>query len=374
MNVFFQLSTQRNSSLKKFAGLCLLAMLLTGCPDSPVSGICNDGSCGEGLQDYELNNGMQVTVYTPPGYDQSKAYPLLILNDGETVFPSDGSSMSVIFNTLIEEGITEPFLAVAIYSGLSRNNWYIPYEDEWVTNNWGRYEPEADLYANQIFEQVIPSLQLQYNIDEEEVGILGYSLGGLVSTWMGLKYPEQIKYSASLSGSFWVGDYAIFDDVDGTYDNGQKFWFDIGTKEWNYYVPLYNELEEAGVEPGTRNFYYEVPGGAHQQSDWLERIPYPLTLFFGIDEAEPENMDVVLECIPSQSTAGLFFRRMNPIITLTNGVKYSLAHTADYTLQSGNVELGTEGSFINDPEVTSEVKVEYNTFSEIVEIPAGFCP
>jgi predicted alpha/beta superfamily hydrolase len=374
MNASFRLIKNKKSSIKRMLGLCFLAVILTGCPDSPVSGICDNGSCNGNLQDYQLNNGMQITVYTPPGYDQSKEYPLLILNDGETVFPPDPSSMAIIFNTLIEEDITEPFLAVAIYSGLSRNNWYIPYEDDWVTNNWGKYEPEAELYANQIFEQVIPSLQLEYNINEEEVGIMGYSLGGLVSTWMGLTYPDQIKYSASLSGSFWVADYAIFDEVDEAYDNGQKFWFDIGTKEWNYYVPLYAALEEAGVEPGIRSFYYEVPDGRHVQSDWLERIPYPLMLFFGTEEPEPERMEVILECIPSQSTSGLFFRRMNPIITLSNGVKYSLAHTATYTLQSGDVQLGVEGSFINNPDIISKVLVEYETFSETVSIPKGFCP
>ncbi|MAL18797.1 MAG: hypothetical protein CL670_07135 [Balneola sp.] len=374
MKLFLNSIYSKNSALKNLLGLCFLAVFISGCPDSPVSDICNNESCRGSLQDYQLNNGMQVTVYTPSDYDESKAYPLLILNDGETVFPPNPSSMAVIFNTLIDEGITEPFLAVAIYSGSQRNNWYIPYEDEWVTNNWGAYEPQADLYAEQIFEQVIPSLQMEYNIDENEVGILGYSLGGLVSTWMGLKYPDKIKYSASLSGSFWVADYAIFDDVDGDYSNGQKFWFDIGTREWNYYVPLYAELEDAGVEPGIRNLYYEVPGGSHQQVDWLERIPFPLTLFFGTQEPEQESMDVVLECIPSQSTAGLFFRRMNPIITLSNGVKYSLAQTASYTLQSGEVQLGIEGSFRNNPDMEAEVLVEYESFSDTVSIPKGFCP
>ncbi|WP_428235009.1 hypothetical protein [Gracilimonas sp.] len=192
---------------------------------------------------------------------------------------------------------------------------------------------------------------------------------------MGLKFPDKVKYSAGLSGSLWVADYSIFSEVEGSYDSEQKFWFDIGTNEWNYYVPLYTELDQHGVKPGENSFYYEVPNAAHVPSDWLQRIHLPLLAFFSPKtNPVPESLEVVIECIPSQSTPGRHFRRLNPIITLTNEVKYSLAHTASYSVLSGDAELGSEGSFRNNPQTEIEILVEYDSLSEAADIPVGWCP
>ncbi len=343
------------------------------CSENPSSPNCDNKVCEERIIYHELNNGMHVQVYTPPDYDKNKTYPLLLINDGETAFANDAYNLALKLDQLIESGLIEPIIAVAIHSSGNRNNWYIPYEDPWITNNWGPYEPQAEKYAEEIFNHVIPSLKLEYKFDEDEIGILGTSLGGLISTWLGLTYPDKIKYSASLSGSFWIADYKIFEEVRDSYNNEQKFWFDIGTGEWNYYVPLFQELELAGVTPGKHSFYYEVPEGTHTIADWLKRIHYPLILFFGSDTYEPKSMEIILECIPSQSDPRRKFKRMNPLITLTNNVTYSLAQTASYTFQSGEIELGSEGSFQNNPDVESEVLVEFEIFSKVVTIPKEYC-
>ena len=318
---------------------------------------------------------MVIDVYVPNNYSPDLSYPLLLLNDGEQMFGSSSWNMDQILQRLISDGEIKPVIAAAIYSQGQRNNWYIPYEDRWITLNWGPYKPSASNYAQDIFDTVIPFLNENFAIDTAEVGILGASLGGLVSTWMGLKYPEKIKYSAGLSGSLWVADYSIFNEVEGPYNSGQKFWFDIGTNEWNYYVPLYSELDRKGVEPGANSFYYEVPDGKHLTIDWIQRVHLPLKLFFGTDEdPEPKTLEVVLECIPSQSSPGTYFRRFNPIVTLSNEVTFSLAHAAEYTLINGDVELGSEGSFRNNPAVESEVLIEYKDLSEVVTLPKGYCP
>lgn len=317
---------------------------------------------------------MVIDVFIPENYTPDSTYSLLLLNDGENMFGDFSWNMDQILQNLISSGDIRPVIAVAIHSRGKRNNWYIPYNDPWITSNWGPYKPKALNYAQDIFTEVIPFIDEKFSIDTTEVGILGASLGGLISTWMGLNFPEKIKYSAGLSGSLWVADYSIFSEVDGPYNSGQKFWFDIGTNEWNYYIPLYAELDRSGLMPGVQNFYYEVPNGAHFIEDWIQRIDLPLKVFFSTDKnPEPVSLEVVLECIPSQSSPGKYFRRMNPIITLSNQVKYSLAHTASYTLLSGDAELGSEGSFINNPDSEIEILVEYKTFSKTVEIPVGWC-
>lgn len=323
---------------------------------------------------YQLANGMTIDVFIPADYDENKTYPLLILNDGEQMFGNGSWSLDLKLNELIRNGDIEPIIAVAIYSNGSRNNWYIPYEDSWITQNWGAYSPQAHQYASDVINVVLPFVEELFPYNKDRVGILGASLGGLVSTWMGLKYPDTITYSASLSGSFWVADYRIFTEVSESYRADNRFWFDIGTAEWNYYVPLYSSLDQAGVKPGLQNFYYEVPDAQHTPIDWMNRIHHPLKIFFGhSDFNEIEAMEVVLECIPSQSVPGRKFRRLNPIVTLSSGVKYSLAHTATYSVLDGEAELGSEGSFRNNPETIVKILIQYQSLSQQVVIPIGWC-
>lgn len=356
--------------------ISVLILIITSisCSSNPSSGTVGVEQIDNDKDDViTLHNGLTFEVLLPPNYDTSETYPVLLLNDGENVFGSNFWNLDGLITTMIEENKIEPIITVAIHTNGNRNNWYLPYSDPWVTQNWGPYTPKAEEYTTLIFKGLIPYLAKEYSIEANNIGIMGYSLGGLISTWMGLKYPEKIKYSASLSGSFWVADYKIFEEVRKEYAEDQMFWFDIGTSEWNYYVPLYKNLQGASVNPGERSFYYEVPNGAHIPSDWKKRIHFPLILFFGTTEIVPYSMDVVLECIPSKADPRKKYRRMNPVITLTNDVKYSLAHTATYSMLTGDVQIGSEGSFINDPEVESKILVSFKGFSEQVIIPKGWC-
>lgn len=355
---------------------------LIACLGSPTDQDCTSSaaSCGSvvpnSVTQYVIATNRIIEVYTPPNYDPGTDYPVLLLNDGESMFGNSSWELNKVLDDLITKQKIEPIIAVAVYVHSNRNNWYIPYDDSWINSNWGPYVPKAEEYANYIFDQVLPFVEENYKVNTERIGIMGASLGGLISTWMGIKYPDQIKYSAGLSGSLWVDNYAIFDEVTAPFENGQKFWFDIGgvTGEWNYYVPLFRALDDVGATPGIQSFYYEDPEGRHAAYYWLRRIHNPLIAFYGMEEnPRPVSMEVELECINSSSTPGLKFRRMNPMVTLSNELKYSLAHTATYTLLSETGELGTEGSFENDPNYPMKVMVAFEDFFVEVNIPVGFC-
>ncbi len=321
-----------------------------------------------------LNNGMIIDLFLPEGYSSNKKYPLLLINDGEQIFQENGWNLEKILRDLIDKNKISPIIVAAVHSNGNRNNWYIPYKDNWITKNWGNYSPQSEYYANELIQKVIPELTKRYSVEQNEIGILGASLGGLVSTWLGLNYPEIIKYSASLSGSFWVADYKIVTDINSEYPPDNKFWFDIGTGEWNYYVPFYKALNDSGLVAGKQSFYYEVPDGQHTISDWSNRIENPLKLFFGTHEnTKVVSMNVIPECISSQSTPGKKFRRLNPVLKLSNEVRYSLAHNATYILINGSAEIGKEGSFFNDPDTEVKIRVNYQQFSEDITIPKGWC-
>lgn len=352
----------------------LLILINGGCANLDDTSNITSIPAPDGIERIVLENGMTIDVYTPEGYSSQNSYPLLILNDGEHMFGVTGWNVQKLVQDMIDENTIVPIIVAAIHSNGKRNNWYVPYEDAWISQNWGAYSPQAEFYANAVINGVIPEISKAYSVEQSEIGIMGASLGGLISTWMGIHYPETIKYSAGLSGSLWVGDYEIFEEVNQGYGSENKFWFDIGTSEWNYYVPLYRALVDSGLIAGEQSFYYEVPDGRHTDRDWLNRIDMPLKTFFGTEEeAEPESMETILECIPSQSTPGRKFRRMNPVITMSNGVKFSLAQNATYELKSGETQLGSEGSLLNNPDLESEIVITYKQFSDTVTIPVNWC-
>lgn len=346
-----------------FSFLSVFTLLLSACSEQSTS---DDGTSPPlvGLDPsftvhtFKIYDDLTVDVYTPTAPHPSDAYPIIYFNDGD-VFKSTISSLTSY--RFEGEGAIEPFIMVGVYSGGNRTNWYTPYNDGWITENWGPYAPSARFYTERFIAEIIPLVEAGYSIDPQRRAIFGFSLGGLHAAWATINYPETFSFSASLSPSFWVGDYAIFEEPSS--QTSGTFYFDIGTKEWNNYVPLIGSLENEGLKYGKNIFYYEVPNGLHSEADWAARLHIPLGLFLNGPPTEVKQYDVVVECIPSQSMAGVTFQRINPIVTFTNGIRYSLSTSASYQIVSGAGEVLADGQF--DVQAGAmEVEISLGAWSE----------
>ncbi len=276
--------------------------------------------------------GLNLSIYLPPEYHENGAYPVVYFNDGQTLFGAKEQSWALqeILDKLIRKKQIQPVIVVGIHSGSNRTSGYVPYRDEWIQKNWGDYSPYAKQYTEKLIELVIPHIDSVYATipDKSSRSVMGASLGGLQATWAVLHYPEHFSMAGAFSPSYWVADYKIFEDAKKA-KSDQKFYFDIGTAEWNYYVPMISALN---LIYGEHVFYYEVPGGRHIQADWATRVHNALLIFFGTFKDESYSWDVEIEVIKSQSQANVFYQRLNPIIRYKNGLTYSLSLTANYEL------------------------------------------
>ncbi len=308
------------------------------------------------VENYRLDNKLTIDVYTPPEYDGDQL-PILYFNDGD--------NFRSVFEYLTYE-YPEPFIMVGIHAGSARNDRYIPYDDPWITQNWGGYTPSADVYSQQIIFDVIPFVEEKYAADTSRRAIFGISLGGLHATWIALKYPEYFEFVGAISPSYWVDNYAVIKESTKDLTRSNHFYFDIGTREWNYYVPFIGRLESASLNYGRHIFYYEVLGGFHQSADWARRIDIPLKLWLN-DGPTGRNVvyDLQVECIASQVTPGLYFQRLNPTVTYDDGVTYSLTTEVQYEIIEGEGEV-EEGVFRVDSPNGMRVKVSYSSWSEEV--------
>jgi predicted alpha/beta superfamily hydrolase len=238
-----------------------------------------------------LNNERDVIVYLPPRYKRAKKtrYPVLYLHDGQNLF--DGATSFIpgrewrvdeTAQRLINAGLIAPLIIVGIYNtGHDRVDEYAPTQDERVQKGG-----QADLYGRMLVEELKPFVDAHYRTlpDRENTGIGGSSLGGLVSLYLGLRYPHVFSKLAVLSPSAWWDRRMIIRYVQLLeWKPPIRIWLDIGTAEGdavNALPPLRDALIEKGWELDSDLKYVEAPDAVHDENAWAERVEPILRFLF----------------------------------------------------------------------------------------------
>ncbi len=310
-------------------------------------------------------NGRNLQVYLPPSYQSSdKRYPVVYMHDGELWQIDD------LLNDLIAKGKIGEIIFVRIFSTNQRTSDYLPYQDDYVRQDWGQYTPNAKNFSDFVVQKIIPYIDGKYRTIQDRKGraVMGVSFGGLLAMWMGCNYSDYFSMVGAMSPSFWVADMQIFKDVAAQPKKDLKIWFDLGTLEWNYYIPLSDVLAQKGYAYGADFLYYEVPNGRHIPQDWIARIAYPLIFFQGKASTAITEFTVELEVIKSV-TRPVYFLRLNPVLELDNGLKYSLAQFADYELLNpSDGVVNYDGSFRFNSNKDLHVNVTYQNLSNELTI------
>ena len=175
---------------------------------------------------------------------------------------------------MIAEGLITPLLIVGIYNtGKARINEYTPSKAPKLGG--GR----ANSYGKFLVQEVMPFVQGQYRTAPEPstTGIGGSSLGGLLSLYLGLKFPKVFGKVAALSPSVWWDQREIVRTVAATTVRSRpNVWLDVGTKEGARTVPDVEQFRDVLLKKGWRlgeDLHYErVEGGEHNEAAWSQRI------------------------------------------------------------------------------------------------------
>ena len=116
-------------------------------------------------------------------------------------------------------------------------------------------------------------------------------MGGLVSLYLALKYPNVFGRAAVVSPSVWFANKQIVHYVEALRKKpGLRIWVDIGTREGR--TPeeaqstvddvrlLQRTLVEKGWKTGKDLNYFEAQGAEHNEAAWAERVESILTFLF----------------------------------------------------------------------------------------------
>lgn len=294
------------------------------------------------IDDLSLN-GRKVSVYIPAGLKKNTKYPVLLFTDGQHCFGKGFNSLGldILTDSLIKHRLMDPVIIIGIHSDQNRLNEYIPYLDSSIFNDFGYYQPRSIELIEFIKNELLPLIRSKYPANDT-TGIAGFSFGGLLASWAALHYPGIFSFSAAFSPSMWVSDYKIFREA-SLADSSQVYYLDIGTAEWNYYLPF---VKQSNLVPGKRVYYYEVKDAAHSIFHVGQRVHNALLIFNGKNSNTGTHWEVQTEVIESRSNPGKFYLRLNPVVELKNGLRYSLFYQVKFTVDNpGTGMVNEDGSF-----------------------------
>lgn len=297
------------------------------------------------ISTHTISEGYELSIYVPNNYSKSKNYPVVYFNDGNWLFHSNqGLALKSILDSLISNDIIDPMLIVGVDQNTDRKNRFIPYYDSWITSNMGAYQPQAELYTRKLCDLIIPYIEHHYAVDSHQRALFGFSFGGLHALWAGMN-TDCFTMVAGFSPSLWTADYRLINEHEKKGSEKLKLvWFDIGTREWNYFVPYIETLVDFGIEKDYI-FYYEEVNGLHTMQSWKGRLGYPLQIFSGRYKNKIESIQLIKECIPSQSTANKVYQRLNAVGEDVSGVQITLAKKAKYEIINGDGTIMDDGRY-----------------------------
>lgn len=191
----------------------------------------------------QLNRKRTIRMYFPPNYSSGKRFPVIYMQDGQNLF-DDVTSFSGEWK--VDEILDSLYkyngfscIVVGIYNGeKNRINEYSPWLNDSL-NAGG----DGDKYASFIVKNLKPFIDDHYRTlsDRENTAIMGSSMGGLISLYMALEYPEVFGKAGFFSPSLWFSPKAFELIQNYKQKKFQRFYLLSGAKEGE--KTIYNTLK-----------------------------------------------------------------------------------------------------------------------------------
>ncbi|HYO57210.1 alpha/beta hydrolase [Archangium sp.] len=236
----------------------------------------------------QFGNSRTLTLYLPPSYLENplKRYPVLYAHDGQNLFNASTAyggvewRMDETANSLIGTGSMDEVIIVGIDNGgANRIYEYTPCCDPQYGGGG------ADKYERFILDTVKPYIDQNYRTltTKGNTALIGSSLGGLVSFYIGRRNPAAFGKLAALSSSFWWNNQALPREVEtSTTKVAVNFYIDAGTSSdgLTETTRMRDALVADGYVQGKDLYYYVAQGAGHNESAWAARLHIPLTYLF----------------------------------------------------------------------------------------------
>ncbi|MBR5255967.1 MAG: esterase [Bacteroidales bacterium] len=220
----------------------------------------------------------RLTVYTPAGYETSKAkYPVLYVLHGiggdEDAWVTQGRATQILDN-LIARGEAKPMIVVFTNGNISE-------EAAPLENSTGYTRPTMSLPQTMegtfetAFPEIVKFIDSRYRTiaKKQSRAICGLSMGGFHTLNISLNYPDMFNYSGMFSAAIGVTDpsispmYQDFDAKLATYFAKKPALLWIGIGKTDFLIQSNNEFRAKLDAAGYPYKYMETEGG-HIWRNW----------------------------------------------------------------------------------------------------------
>ena len=224
-----------------------------------------------------LRGERDLYAYVPPSHGSGKRFPLLVMHDGLNLFDEPISNNG-------EWQVDETMEALA-GEGLEAVVVGVPHGPDRSSEYEGRKGSAA--YLRYLVETVIPLARDSFDVDtrREATGLVGSSLGGVISLHGLYAERETFGLAGVLSPAFWVNGGRLFDVVANDDPPAARIYMDVGTNESDddetrrAYAGDFERmralLEQRGFGDGTLLTVLD-DGGVHHETAWARRLPAAL--------------------------------------------------------------------------------------------------
>ncbi|WP_281299265.1 alpha/beta hydrolase [Flavobacterium limnophilum] len=219
----------------------------------------------------QLQCEKKIWIYLPKNYDSTqKKYPVIYMHDAQNLFDA---KTSFVGEWNVDEKLDSLNAQVIVIGIEHGNNKRI---DELTPYKNAKYGGgNADNYLEFIVKTLKPEIDKKYRTktNSKNTAIMGSSLGGLVSFYAILKYPEVFGKAGVFSPSF---DYSkdIYTTTENTKKTNAKIYFLYGDNEDADMVPnmkkMDNLLAEKRCECQHLTRKTIVKGGQHNEKLWRD--------------------------------------------------------------------------------------------------------
>jgi len=230
----------------------------------------------------QLKTQKKIWVYLPKDYQNSKhAFPVIYMHDAQNLFDD---TTSYVGEWHIDEYLDTIHQNESIIIGIEHGNEKrIDELTPYINKKYGG--GKGDQYLDFVVNTLKLKIDSTYNTmtDAKHTAIFGSSLGGLLSLYAVLKYPETFGKAGVFSPAIWINKNEIFEFVkDAKIDSDKKFYFLVGSEEGETMeeasatVSDQHEMVELLKSKGIANknlIDKVIPNGHHNETLWGTYFP-----------------------------------------------------------------------------------------------------
>lgn len=182
----------------------------------------------------EKHAGRELLIYLPPSYDQAAyPFPVVYVQDSGDLFDPVLNGNLYHLELRFAAGTLPEMILVGITS-YDRIHEYTPWSAQKLPSgrHYDHFGGRASQYLQTVTQELKPWMDRNFYTDPraESTGIVGKSLGGLVSLFAAYVYPEVFGRIGAMSASLWYEGFVEFME-ERQLDSRLRIYMDIGSLE-----------------------------------------------------------------------------------------------------------------------------------------------